>query len=188
MINSTTNILRILGTLLNSSWHGTAVSTGWGSSSSPLAALMLCLWLEATAGHGMNGDHSMPDGIGTWKLSWDTEFININTNTHEHTAIKTSFSVPMSSQFILEDLHQHEIPPELHTFPPLATCCLNPGLSLCSCHQPPPHWQWACSRILDCNYKTVLTSSTKLQQQMEKAQTWNIWSIHTPVRLKTSPV
>lgn len=90
--------LRILGTLLNNSWHGTAASTGRGNSSSLLAARMLCLWLEATAGHGMNEDHSMPDGIGTWKLSCDTEFININMNTLQ-SDLGSQYSCPTSSSW-----------------------------------------------------------------------------------------
>lgn len=155
---------------------------GRGNSSSLLAVGMLCLWLEATAGHGMNEDHSMPEGIETWKLCCDTEFINTNTNT-----LRSN----LGSQYLCLPVHLggHTLtwePNKLHTFSPLATCCLKPRLSLCSCHQPPWHWQWACSHILDCNYKTA-KSSTKLQQQMEKVHTWNMWSIHTSVRLKTYP-
>lgn len=90
--------------LLNNSWHGSAVSMGQGSSSSVLAARMHRLRVEPTECHCVNGDHSMPDGIRTWKHSKDTELININTHMNTLSS-KLGSQYPPPIKFISEDLN-----------------------------------------------------------------------------------
>lgn len=77
---------------------------GRASSSSVLAACMHHLGVEPTECHGVNGDHSLPDGIRSQKHSKDTELTNINTNMNTLRS-KVGSQYPPPIKFILEDLN-----------------------------------------------------------------------------------